>query len=174
MTRFILCALVRRSTRGASSRACSSTTIVLFAGSESRETSIVLAPGRSISVPAIAARNASSGAMFKLIFGVLKCIGITMRGPIESKIAGRSATAIVGAPPAAARTICASARRGNLLSRERVPQVAKEHDVKSLGAKMNNRHFIFGQPLGCLENVDRLELDPSKHRRPPAASREAR
>ena len=37
-----------------------------------------------------ASRNRSRGWMLRLILGVLKCMGITIRGPIESSSAGIS------------------------------------------------------------------------------------
>jgi hypothetical protein len=38
-------------------------------------------------------------------------------------------------------------------------EVAKEQDVQVLGAEVNQYDLVFGQTLGSLENVDRLEPD---------------
>ena len=118
--------------------------------------------GREIGLFSITARNSSSGAMFRLILGVLKCMGITMCGPMASSRVGRSLTSIVGLPPAAASTMSAPLERGQLGLGERVTQVAQEHQVQVFGPEMNDRHFVFGQAFGGFENVDRLELNAAE------------
>ena len=70
----------------------------------------------------------------------------------------------MGGPPAAASTMSAPRICGQLGFRKRVAQVAQEDDVQALGAEMDDRHFVFGQTLGRLENVDRLEPDAAKDR----------
>ena len=51
------------------------------------------------------------------------------------------------------------AQRRQLGFGERVAEVAQEDEVQVLGAEMDDRHFVFGQALGRLENMDRLEPD---------------
>ena len=43
-------------------------------------------------------------------------------------------------------------------------EVAQEHDVEVLGPEVNDRHLVFRQALGRLEDVDRLEPDAAKDR----------
>ena len=139
--------------------ACSRTTIVRRSGSVACVISIELDPGRSIGSPGSTSRNRSSGWMLRLILGVLKCIGTTIRGPIASSSAGISGKSIVGGPPAAARTMSAPRERRELGFGKRMAEVAQEHKVQVLGAEMDDRHFVFGQSLGALEDVDRLEAN---------------
>ena len=47
---------------------------------------------------------------------------------------------------------------------EGMAEVAQEHEVQVLRAKMDDRHFVFGQALGTLENMDRLKPNAADDR----------
>ncbi len=99
---------------------------------------------------------------------------MTIRGPMASSSGGISGKSIVGGPPAAARTTSAPRNGASSASVRRMPEVAEEDEVQVLGAEMDDRHLVLGQPLGRLEDVDGLDLDAAKDACLPAGSSRAR
>ena len=85
---------------------------------------------------------------------------------MASSKGGMSGKSIVGGPPAADQHDLRASQWGELVLRERMPQVAEEDHVQVLGPEVDDRHLVLGLPLGGLEHVDRLEPDALDHLAP--------